>query len=282
MKAKRGFRANLPDGIHIGQRFLLRFDDPRVEASACQGRLQDLSKSGLLCFDAPVDVRPRRGTPVTVSSLQPRNGRPCAFSSEIRGRGRLHGRLPVLLVEPPEKLDHQHQRGAHRVSVCLRGRVSWREAPRCPIQRASVVVTNLSGGGAQVFLRQRPKCDYLELTIDAPEAFIEEAARRTLPRTGLSSRRTSISANPIAQGCDRIRERFSSVQARIAGCRLHTRDDRGSVYAVSVSFCEPQENCFQLVRFLERQSLRKCIADATPQRARHVRAGRRQPLVAAA
>lgn len=34
MKAKNRLRANLPDGIEIGQRFLLRFDDPRVEAGS--------------------------------------------------------------------------------------------------------------------------------------------------------------------------------------------------------------------------------------------------------
>ena len=44
MAGNRGFRAHLPDGIEIGQRFLLRFDDPRVEAGAYQGRLQDMSE----------------------------------------------------------------------------------------------------------------------------------------------------------------------------------------------------------------------------------------------
>ena len=90
MTAKNRLRAHLPDGIEIGQRFLLRFDDPRVEMGSYQGRLQDLSKSGLLCFDAPDDVRPPRGTPVTVRSLyRGSGGSSCSFSSEIRGRGRL-------------------------------------------------------------------------------------------------------------------------------------------------------------------------------------------------
>ena len=145
MAGNRGFRAHLPDGIEIGQRFLLRFDDPRVEAGAYQGRLQDMSKSGLLCFDAPDDLRPPKGTPVTVHSIRPGSqGGSCSFSSEIRGRGRLRGRLPVLLVEPPDHLEDQARRSAHRVSVCLRGNVRWREAPRCPLQQASAVITNLS------------------------------------------------------------------------------------------------------------------------------------------
>lgn len=259
MTANSGF--HLPEGVEIGQRFLLRFDDPRVEASAYQGRLQDMSKSGLLCFDAPDNVRPRRGTPVTVHSIRSRNGGSCSFSSEIRGRGRLRGKLPVLLVEPPDHLQDRARRSAHRISVCLRGSVSWREAPRCPSQNASVVVTNLSGGGAQIFSRQQPQGEYVHVTIEAPTAFIEETARRCLPRTGLSPRRMSLTSNPFADACDKVRERFGGIRTRVVSSAVHSRDEKGPVYALSLAFCESQEGCYQLVRYLERQAARKGVDD---------------------
>lgn len=284
MKAKSGYRANLPEGIHIGQRFLLRFDDPRFAAPPYQGRLQDLSKSGLLCFDAPTQGCPPRGTQVTVHSLQPAGGRSCSFSSSIRGRGRLRGRLPVLLVEPPGQLDPPtHQRRAHRVTVCLRGELAWQELPREPSRRHSAVVTNLSGGGAQVFLRHRPDGALADLTLDPPAAFVEESARRTLPRTGLSPRQLSLIDNPLAVACERVRSRYAGIRARVATCVLHTQDARGPVYAVSLAFCEPQEGCFQLVRFLERQSLRRGVGeDGLPPRRDHTRGGQRRPGLAVA
>jgi len=280
MSARNRLRANLPDGIEIGQRFLLRFDDPRVEAGSYQGRLQDMSKSGLLCFDAPDDdVRPPRGTPVTVRSLQPgADGSSCSFSSEIRGRGRLRGRLPVLLVEPPDHVQNEHaRRDAHRVSVCLRGEINWREAPRCPLQRASAVITNLSGGGALVYTRQQPDAGFLEITLETPTRFIEETARRSLPRIGLLTRRMSLASNPFSDACERTRERFQGIRSRVVSCREHSRDGRGTVYALSLAFCEAQEGCFQLVRFLERQQSRKGAGEPGPDRS-----GRRRPLATAA
>lgn len=281
MKSMKGHRARLPDGIRIGQRFVLRFDDPKVEAGSYQGRLQELSRSGLLCFDAPTeDVHPPRGTPVTVRSIQPTGGRACTFSSEIRGRGRLRGHLPVLLVEPPAQLAKApHGRSAHRLSVCLRGALSWRDAPRCPLQEAPAVVTNLSGGGAQVFLRKAPDAEYLQLTIDVPSGFIEETARRAV-RADLSPRRTG--SSPFDEACERARERFRGIRARVAACRLHSGDARGSVYAVSLAFCQTQETCFHLVRFLERQSLRGGDRGPLADPIGHAVAGRARTMAAAA
>lgn len=282
-KAKKGFRANLPEGIRIGERFLLRFDDPRVEAGAYQGRLQDLSKTGLLCFDAPTDPCPPRGTPVTVLSLQQTAGRACSFSSEIRGRGRLHGRVPVLLVEPPEQVGApSRHRGAYRVTVCLRGELTWREGPREDPRRECAVITNLSGGGAQVFLRHRPQAAQADLLLDPPPAFVEECARRLLPRTGLTAQQVSLAANPFTDACAKVRSRFCGIRARVAGCHLHTRDSRGPVYAVSLAFSEAREICFQLVHYLERQSLRKGLRHEGPARAGHVRAAGRPGTLATA
>lgn len=279
MTANSGF--HLPDGVEIGQRFLLRFDDPRVESNAYQGRLQDMSKSGLLCFDAPDNVRPRRGTPVTVHSIRSRNGGSCSFSSEIRGRGRLRGKLPVLLVEPPEQLEDRARRGAHRISVCLRGGIDWRDAARCPQQQASAVITNLSGGGAQIFSRQQPDVEFIHVTIEAPTTFIEETARRSMPRTGLSPRRMSLASNPFDDACEKVRERFGGIRARVVSHSVHSRDERGPVYALSLAFCESQEGCYQLVRFLERLAARKGV-DEDPERSGPPNAGGRRTMAAAA
>lgn len=262
MAQKNRLKVHLPDGIEVGQQFLLRFDDPRVEAGAYQGRLQDMSKSGLMCFDAPDDVRPPKGTPVTVRSIhRGSSNNSCSFSSEIRGRGRLRGRLPVLLVEPPQHLDDRARRGAHRINVCFRGGISWRESPRCPQQNTSAVVTNLSGGGAQVYCRQRPEAEFLEISLDTPTSFIEETARKLIPRGGVPPRRMSLATNPFGDACDKTRERFRGIRSRIVSCTVHSRDERGTVYALCLAFCEAQEGCFQMVRFLERQSARKGVGE---------------------
>ena len=114
---------DLPNGIRIGANFLLSFDDPDLAAAPYQGRLQDFSKDGLLCVDAPLDMRPPRGTAVTVHSIRNQGAADFSFASEIRGRGRLKGRLPVLLLRPPVEVEERQRRSAYRISVCLRAQI---------------------------------------------------------------------------------------------------------------------------------------------------------------
>jgi len=159
-------------------------------------------------------------------------------------------------------MENQARMGAHRGSVCLRGNINWRESPRCPQQHASVVITNLSGGGAQVYTKQQPDAGFLEITISAPTPFVEETARRSLPITGLASRRMSLASNPFSDACNKEYE-FYNIRTRVVSCCVHSRDERGPVYALSLAFCDQQEGCYQLVRYLERQSERKGLdADA--------------------
>ncbi|SVE22721.1 uncharacterized protein METZ01_LOCUS475575, partial [marine metagenome] len=96
-----------------------------------------MSKDGLLCFDVSGDVRTMN-----------RSGDNYSFFSEIRGRGRLRNRrLPVLLVEKPDHLDHtHHRRSAYRISVCLKGTTEWPTSREILSQPAAL--TNLSGDGA--------------------------------------------------------------------------------------------------------------------------------------
>jgi c-di-GMP-binding flagellar brake protein YcgR len=261
--ARKGFTSEVTDCLRIGERFLLSFDDPGLEAPPYQGRLQDLRKDGLLCIDAPTDLRPPKGTSVTVSSLR-NDMDDYTFSSQIYGRGRLRGRVPVILLRPPAQIEKTQRRGAYRVSVCLRAQALWTTAddPESGVAGKRIskpgVLTNLSGGGAQIFLRAQPEADSLRLNLTAPTGFVEELAKR---RATSSRRGATIHIDPFLKSCEKIRSRLNAIEADIAKSRLHLRDSRGAIYAVSVAFSEPQEICYQLVRYLERQSIRKGLRD---------------------
>ena len=264
MKNPRNGLANkMSEHFRVGERFLLSFDDTALEAPPYQGRLQDISKDGLLCIDAPSDVLPPRGTPITVCSLR-NDMEDFTFSTQIYGRGRLNGRIPVILLRTPQSIEKTHRRGAYRASVCLRAQISWLDEQRtddsAAIKRIGkpCVLTNLSGGGAQFFLRDRPDANSLRLSLTTPTGFIEEIAKRRTPN---SRRGLTIHMAPFLKSCEKIRSRLNDIEANIAHCKLHLHDARGSIYAVSVAFKDPQEICYQLVRYLERQSIRKGLKD---------------------
>lgn len=251
--------------LKIGARFLLSFEDPSATASPYPGRLQELKPDGSLCLDAPMHFQPRRGTPVTIRSLEPAS---YSFSSEVVGCHRL-GRLPVVQVKPPQRLEQAPLRTAYRVSVCLHASAYWMEGGEQV--REPGVVANLSGGGAQVFLRRRPAAQALCLDLVVPDAFVEEAARRQLG--GASLPNPVLFKELFGGTCERIRAIFAQLRARIVHAQLHQEDPRGAIHALSISFFAPDEGCFRLVRYLERQAIRKGVhgqenARATPPLAR--------------
>ena len=251
-------RADLPNGLAIGQRFLLSFEDPEV-AAPYHGRLQNLSRTGLLCVDAPWDLRPPRGTAVTVSSLTGADD--YTFASEIQGRGHLRkSRIPVLLLTPPSSVAPRQRRSSYRISVCLRGSAEWFDLhdAETSISQA-VVLTNLSGGGAQVFVRRRPAADSVRLSISLPGKFVAESARRQWTKDDLSWKALSRCPDPLFGAADAIRNRFVGIEAQVACSRVHQEDTRGTIYCLSLAFAEPQEACYQLVRYLERESLRRGV-----------------------
>ena len=258
---RRGFKSEVSDCLQIGERFLLSFDDPGLEAPPYQGRLQDLRKDGLLCMDAPTDLRPPKGTQVTVSSLR-NDLNNYTFSSQIYGRGRLRGQVPVILLRPPAQIEKTQRRGAYRISVCLRAQATWIASadPDSVTSDSRIskpgVLTNLSGGGAQLFLRARPEADSMKLRLTAPAGFVEELAKR---RVNTARPGSTIRIDSFLKSCEKIRSRLNGIEADIAHSRLHLRDSRGSIFAVSVAFSESQEICYQLVRYLERQSIRKGV-----------------------
>lgn len=251
----------LPDGLKIGERFIVSFDDPHLTDTPHQGRLQDLSPEGNLCIDAPAELRPPRGTPVTLRSL-PKDTAEFSFSSEILGRRRLQGRLPVLLVKAPREVERIQRRTSYRMAVTLKTLVEWTETDGSDdLFQKSGVLTNLSGGGAKLYMRHLPAADSLQLTLNTPDAFVEQWAKRQMTRNGAVERRP-LYYDPMAEACEKIRARLSHIDAQIVNSTVHSEDSRGPIHALSLTFTQPQEGCYRLVCFLERQSLQKGLADA--------------------
>ena len=244
----------LPDGLKIGERFLLSFDS----ASPQPGRLQDMSKDGALCIDVAPECQPPRGTPVTVSTM-PQSPLDFRFSSEILGRRQLDGRLPVLLVKAPNRLEKQQRRNSFRISATLKARATWEEDETLS---KPAVLTNLSGGGARFYMRWLPQTDRLMLSISVPDAFIEEWALRQVGR--LNGRNSQIFSDPFQEACDKLRDSFENIETELVKSSIHSEDDRGPIYALAASFVQPSDSSFRLVSYLERQALQRGVQDLAP------------------
>ncbi len=253
--------ASSPQPIEIGDRFLLSFDEPGIGTSEQTGRLQDL-KNGALCIDVDPDCRPARGTPVRVSSLRS-DISDFHFSSEILGRHRLHGRLPVLLVKAPRQLDKSQRRTSHRIDAALKASVVWSDSEAGLLTKPGVL-TNISGGGAQLFMRHLPNAERLRLDASAPDSFIEEWALRRISRLKKPARGTSIFADPLQEACTRLRAEFENIECRIVKASVHSRGERGTIHSLALAFLRPHEGCFRLVSFLERQALQRGIEGPAP------------------
>ncbi|MBM3276719.1 MAG: hypothetical protein FJY95_01375 [Candidatus Handelsmanbacteria bacterium] len=259
---------DLPDPLRLGTRFLLSFEGTEATGPPYHGRLQDLGADGSLCIDAPAHYQPRRGTLVTLHSLDTAK---CHFASEVIGYNRLQGRLPVLLVKPPRPIEAQAPprppaRSAFRIAACLRAEATWLEEEKKAA--APGVLANLSGGGAQLFLWRRPAASQLALEMALPQEFVEAAARRHLTRNGPTLTSTALFRELFRNTCERIRHSFAAVNTHIV--HVETRQTpQGPVYGISLAFTAPHEGCFRLVSYLERQAIRKGVtrdfgAAATP------------------
>ena len=253
--ARKGFE--LPDGLEIGERFMLHFDAPDLVQRPQLGRLQDLSNDGALCIEVPAHLSPPRGTPVTISSLR-KSTLDYRFSSEILGRRRLNGRLPVLLVKAPDHLEKQQRRTSYRISAALKARVQWLAPGQTEqIVDKPAVITNLSGGGAQIYVRQLPDVSTLRLILVPPEPFVEEWAMRKIGRLGSRPLRPDLFNDPLQQACSQIHALFDRIEGKIIRSSQHAEDGRGPIHALSVAFSQPHDACYRLVRFLERQAAQK-------------------------
>jgi len=177
---RRGHK--LPDTLKIGERFLLSFDG--ANASPQPGRLQDMSKDGALCIDVAPECQPPRGTRVTVSSI-PQSPTDFHFSSEILGRRKLDGRVPVLLLKAPNRVERQQRRDAFRISAALKASVAWEEDETL---RKPAVLTNLSGGGARLYMRRLPQTEHLMLSISTPDALLKNGRHARLDEWAIAIR----------------------------------------------------------------------------------------------
>lgn len=251
---RRGHK--LPDALKIGERFLLSFDG--ANASPQPGRLQDMSKNGALCIDVAPECQPPRGTRVTVSSI-PQSPTDFHFSSEILGRRKLDGRVPVLLLKAPNRVERQQRRDAFRISAALKASVAWEEDETL---RKPAVLTNLSGGGARLYMRRLPQTEHLMLSISTPDAFIKEWATRQVGRMG--NRNSRIFSDPFKEACDKLHDSFAEMETRLVKSNIHSEDDRGPIYALAASFTQPSEGAYRLVRYLERQAAQRGVQDLPP------------------
>lgn len=252
--------------LRVGERFMLRFDDPSLVNEPQIGRLQQLRKDGALCIDVPPALRPRRGTPVRVESLR-RPEAECSFSSEILGRGRLNGRLPVLLVKAPEAIHWEQRRTAYRVSVALKARLEW-QGPGDEVGSAVAVVTDLSGSGAQVFLRAAvPEAAQLRLSLAVPDSFVEGTLRLRGLEPVVRGSRTTVVDQAWRRAAAELRARFDSIPAHLVrGRQIDPGDGRGFC-GLALAFLAPHEEAYRLVRHLERQAVQKGLS---PDRTRAV------------
>ncbi len=184
---------------------------------------------------------------------------PGGTSTTTRG---FRDRLPIFLAPPPKGNGHEQRRDSYRICVTLKSLVEWREPePPHTLTRRQGILTNLSGSGAQIFLRQLPAEETLRLSISLPEAFIEEQARRQLSRFKLPARHLFLSSTSFLQARERICRSFRSIEATIAHAKTHVRD-ADPIYVLSVAFLEPHETCYRLVRYLERQALQQEVCEA--------------------
>ena len=158
----------------------------------------------------------------------------------------------VLHAASPEQ-----RRRAYRVGVRLTANVAWPD-PEMPnaLKGAQGVLTSLSGNGAQVFLRQVPRSETLLLSIDPPDAFIEDRVRRQLYRPGVPTPYPALGGNGYPQICESVRASLRSVESRIVYARTHAKRSTDPIYALSLAFLHPHDGCYRLVRFLERFSLK--------------------------
>ena len=249
-------RSKLPAGLKIGERFLLSFG--LANAAPQPGRLQDMNKEGALCIDVAPECQPPCGTPVIISTM-PQSPQEFRFSSEIIGRSTLDDQLPVLLVKAPNRLEKQQRRNSFRISAALKSRVVWEEDQTL---RKPAVLTNLSGGGASIYMRTLPKKERLLLTIDAPDPFIEEWAKRQIGR--LSSSKSKIFSDPFEEACAKLRDGFTDIEIHLVEASVCNRDERGPIYALATSFAQPNSGAFRLVSYLQRQALQRGVQNLNP------------------
>jgi len=148
-------------------------------------------------------------------------------------------------------------------ALCIDVDPDCRPAHGTPL-RVSSLRNDISGGGAQLFMRYLPTSERLRLDASAPDSFIEEWALRRISRLKKPARSTSIFTDPLQEACTRLRAEFENIECRVVKNSVHSSGERGTIHPLALAFLRPHEGCFRLVSFLERQSLQRGIESPTP------------------
>ena len=257
-RSRTASKTQLPRGLNFGEPLLLTFDHPSMASGPFRSYLQDQGPDGHLYIDAPTGLSPAPGTPVLISSRN-RNSGNIRFASKVLGRKRLHGRIPVLFINPPTKVERRQRRASYRIATGLRTELSWQTfSPKAADHSQAGIIANLSGGGAKLLLRRLPGAERLSISLDPAQDFVEEWAQRQLARANSQGRNFPLDG--LEQICAKIRADFANMEVRPVHSRVQSVDKRGPIHALSVAFTQPQEGCFRLVSYLERHSLKRGLA----------------------
>ena len=186
-----------------------------------------------------------------------RKSRLARRQSEAPTEDQKSGKAATASTTPDQEEDCQ-RRDAFRLAVSLKTSVRWTPSSgSAKAVRSLGVVTNLSGGGALLFLRKLPEADRMTVSFAAPYDFIEERARRAtgIPASGRSPRVGRFGA--YLRSCETVRDNMRNLEARVVKIMEYSRDARGPVYALSLAFEEPNEDLYRLVRYFECRGLNR-------------------------
>jgi hypothetical protein len=150
------------------------------------------------------------------------------------------------------------------MSVALRGSVLPLFDDPSRAAEVPAVIVDLSGGGARLCLRHAPRCRRLRLSVTVPDAFVEEWAQRTLERHERRSRHALPVSDRFRQACARVRALFNGIEAHVVSSVVQELPGRTPVHLVSVAFARPQEAGYRLVRYCEREAVRKGVGGSPP------------------
>ena len=149
------------------------------------------------------------------------------------------------LVEPL-KTDVQapQARSAYRIDTSLKTEFIWRDTKT---QTTNGLITNLSGGGFQALLPELPKSSRLNISLKIPQAFVHSWLRSAPALDSKDYKSWDIQRQ-------RVNDLFEYISGQIvfAGSTLN-KDP--FLFHICVSFNQPHEGCYRLVRYLERRTI---------------------------
>lgn len=242
--------------IQIGDPLLLTCRSSSAKQIEQVGYLQH-RRGGTLCIDVDPEFRPAKGTQIRVSKLEGPKAK-TAFSSEIVGRSRLHGHLPVLLIRDPQSPLPDKACAAYSIPAGIRAEIHW-ESNLAEYCAKTALLTDLSGEGGRIFTRSLPDVEKVFLKIVLPDAFVEEWSVPRKQRSQKKHRHSPPGIDPQRRHGNALLDQFSDIECHLVKSSIFRRGDLDLIHSLTLTFDQPHEGCFRLVRFLERQTLQRGI-----------------------